>query len=288
MTTLMNRRLIFITATFAAIGAMGLNSARADLAYAYAEQSVTFRVTVGSGSITAGTQTLSSATSAVVDPPGTSVSHLGTNDALQSYIGSAAPPENTFTQLGLVNPNYAHGDTQISATGIFGTGFTAQSVAEAYVIAPNPAAANSDGNWLLRQNFTVSDAATFLHFNYDWNNKLVGTIVGNGTADGEYKLDITVNDITSGIVLVYSNSITELNHTFASPPNFSLTTGDTNHQFDTGNSFQAGHTYQLLISGDTGVSVRAVPEPSSFALIGIGLAGAVGLLHRRKREQAAI
>lgn len=277
-------RWILAASAVVALAGMGRNEARADIAYGYATQSVTFKVTPGAGTISGGTQTARTGDSAVLSPGG-SESMLGTNDALQSYIGSSRPPENSFGPIGMVNPNYAHGDTLISSQNLFGAGFTAQSVAESYLTS---GAGNADGNWHFAQLFTVSSATdTKLNFVYSYSNTITGAVTGIGTADSTYAVDITINNVTTGTtVLVFNNApISELNHSLSSPPSFTLSDSDPNHQFDTGNLFRAGQTYQLLISGSTTVNT-AVPEPSSLALIGLGLAGTFGFVRLRKRSAA--
>jgi len=257
--------------------ALAAGDARATF-YAYAVQQTTGYTFAGG---TVGTLTpLSSTSSAQVGSISGSEAHVGGLDALQSYVGSARPGENTFTALGQVNPDYARGDALVTAPpGNFGT----NNVAEAYLIGPGNSAGS--GSWAVSAPVTVATpSALTLAFNY--TNQLIVNNTGvpvPGTVAADFSYTFTLQDANG--VVIFTSSPTAING------NASLTVpGSINRPGSGSIAILTGllsvGTYTATISGSEHTFINSVPEPSSVLLSAVGI-GVLGLVMRKRLSRDA-
>ena len=201
-----------VSKIFAALAATailaGLSaSVRADIAYGYAEQTISnVSLTPSTGSLTGitlvNTSTLDGAT-----VNGSGVSKSDAVDAAQTYFGPSAPPENTFTRTatGAVpgGTSFTRGDVQI--TGL-GTGNAATSVvSESLLNGTGPTSETANAASTATVTFTPSASGT-LAVKYDYANDLFVVATGSGTATASYNFDFTIKNAAGLIVFQYGAS----------------------------------------------------------------------------------
>jgi hypothetical protein len=248
-------------------------AARANF-YAYAVQQTSNYTFTGA---TVGTFTpLTSTSAAQVGSVSGSEAHTGTLDALQSYVGPGGtrPPENTFDPLGLVHPDYARGDAQITI-GPFGT----KNVAESFLIGPGNSAGS--GSWAVNAPITLT-AAGVLTLGFNFTNQLTVRNTGvpfPGSAAADFSYTFTIQNAAGDTV--FSSSPLAINK------NASLTTIGTIDLPTSGpititTGTLAAGTYTGTIAGSEHVFINSVPEPGSMGLLLIGLGALVGVGFRKR------
>ena len=251
--------------------------ARADF-YGYAEQSLSnFNFT----GVTTGTRSTGSSSSAVQSAlPGGSEAHIAVEDALQSYVGPTGtrPAENTFTAVGLVNPNYVRGDALITPT------YAINNVAEGYLIGAGQS--SGSGAWSIAVPITLSATGTVtLDFNYSNLIHILnsGTLPGSVTAS--YAFDFSISRTGGGVLFDSSPDVVNASASLTSAGEIFVPVGggpSAGTVSITSTSLTAG-TYEATLTGSERVflNARAVPEPSTLILLGLG---GVGLMARRMRQ----
>jgi hypothetical protein len=269
-------RMLSVAAVLAFVG----GSARdvvADYFYGYAHQSYSSLALTGGTIGSFGTGSQSSA--AQIGIPGGSEAHTDALDAIQSYVGPVGtrPAENLFTPLGQVNPDYIRGDSLIS------NAFGLSSVAEGYKVFPGTAAGS--GSSTLSTSFTLTAPGTVtLTFNY---SQLVSVIQSSllGSVSASSTFDFNIHDALSGQT-VFDSSPNALNTSFSLTGTGSAGVVTNSGNFSITSSQLTAGTYQVTITEGSRVFIsNPVPEPSSLILIGLGLAGIVPFV-RRKRSQS--
>jgi hypothetical protein len=257
--------------------------ARADL-YGYSVlETSTYTLSGG----TVGTISPNSLTSAAqLGSPSGSESHVGTQDALQSYVGAGAgrPAENTFTPKGMTTPDYTRADALIGSP-IFST----NGVAEAFLsIGAN---AGGAGAWSSSLPITLAASGSVtLSFHYTDELSVVNTGSSPGAVQADFSYLFSIQNSAGNLVFISApNAVNEAislislgSTTIPGSGSLSITSG----------TLAAG-TYTATISGanhvfmndPVGTIVPVVPEPSSFVLVCVGFAGLVGLAWRRHRRE---
>jgi hypothetical protein len=270
MITSRKKRLGGMLALSAAL-ALWAGTARADYS-GYAEQQISGLGFTGAAIGTLGTGSQSNASQSGV--PSGNESHTDTLDALQSYVGpSGRPPENTYTPLGQVHPDYVRGDSQITSA------FILNSVAEGSKTFPGSSAGS--GSVSLSAPITVSSAgAVTLTFNYSnivsvFQNSPAGSV----SASVSFEFDIQ----NSSGANIFRSTPDAVN------VSFSLTGPGTAGASSSGSvtitsGVLAVGTYQATLTEGSRVFINAVvPEPSSFVLLGVGGLSAFILVRRTRR-----
>jgi hypothetical protein len=176
--------------------------ARADL-YGYAEQTTNNFSFTGAtiGALSPGTS--SSAVQTAV--PGGFEAHLGIMDVLQSYVGPGPrPAENTFTPIGLVNPNYVRGDALITPT------FSISNVAEGYLVGPGQS--TGSGAWSVTAPITVAANGT-VTLSFDFANQIhvLNTGSPSGAVTASYTFEFSIAAI--GGTVLFDSAPGEVNGT---------------------------------------------------------------------------
>jgi hypothetical protein len=287
---------------------MGMASnARADFAYAFAEQTISnLRLTAQTGTLTPvapnPTQTGTATGASTSGLPG--VSFNDSTDALQSYVGTPAPPaQNTFTKFATlpgappvgpgVQPttptaSFTRGDAAFqSATNLlFSTGVTVANVAESYL---NNVVGQSSGvgGWSITASFTPT-VTTVITASYNVTNDIYTSTGGNAAAQANFKFGLTVKNATG--TTLFEVSPDEGNQQSGSPPNgVELVNTNVAVSGTSALAFVAGTTYSVTFAGSeqTFVSVAsAIPAPASIVMLGLGF-GTVGLVRFRNRRARA-
>ncbi len=266
-------------------------NARADFAYAYAEQTVN-ALTITSTVLT-GNQTGNS-TSASATINGSGVSTNAPLDTLQAYLGAPPPaPQNDYTKYstqggGPQAGDFARGDAVITnPAGLFlPGGANTSNVAESYISSGGTGTGlfTSSGNWTLSGSFTT--AASSVTVGYNYANDIIALVSGNGSASASFKLSISIKDQHGHEV---DASPAELNTALSAPPNGAelITTGSSSATLSLA-GLTAGDVYSISMSGTelTAVSL-AVPEPSSLVLCGVASVMGLAVARIRRKRSAA-
>jgi hypothetical protein len=274
-----------------AIGCLG--TSKADIAYSYAEQTITGLTVTGTG-LSAITQTgTTTNASAVLNGSGSA-----TNDPLdtpQAYVGaSPVAPQNLYTSKwaflggGPNTGDFTRGDALLSTGSLFrGPGMSAQNVAESILGTGGATSglATASGSWSFAGTFTSTGPSVTV--SYNWLNDILDSVTGpTASAQSSFKLDITIKDQHGHDV---DATPTELNEVLSAPPNSPeiMTSGSGSATLSLA-GLTAGDVFTISISGTELSSAQlapAVPEPGTFALAGMG--GVVALaFHAIRRRRA--
>ena len=260
-----------------AVGSTG--QAKANF-YAYAVQQTDTYTFTGA---TLGTFTpLSSTSAAQVGTLSGSEAHVGAFDALQSYVGTARPPENTFTALGQTNPDYVRGDALVTSAP---SAFTTNNVAEAYLVGSGNSAGS--GSWAVSAPVTfATTGALTLAFHYTNNLTLVNT--GSpvpGTVAADYGYSVTIQNAAGAIV--FQSSPTAVNDSVSLTAAGTVTLPGSGTLSITSSTLAAG-TYTATISGSEHTFINSVPEPGSIVSLTLGLAVVAGCYSRKVRGRGKL
>jgi hypothetical protein len=284
-----------ITKVFAAFAAAAMvaglaTSARADIAYGYAEQTISNVMLLPSVGTLTGVGAINTSTldGATVNGSGTGTSNP--LDALQTYFGPSAPPENTFsrTATGVLpgGPSFTRGDVQIAN---FPTAPVGNVVSES--LANGTGAFSDTGNAALTASFTFTPSATgTLTIKYTYANDIYVVTTGTGSATASYNFDFNVRDAGGNIAFRYGTNpdSANTNLTLSAPGQGPEILGGGTDMVTTG-VLNAGQNYTLTFTEKTATSVAlaAIPEPGPIALAAVagGFAIATGALRRFRRPR---
>jgi hypothetical protein len=249
-------------------------AARADF-YAYSVQQTSNYSFTGA---TAGTLTPGTTTSAVqVASISGFDSHVGGLDAAQAYVGPAGgkPPENTFTPKGQVDAPYARGDALLTLPP---NAATTNNVAELFLTEPGSASAT--GAWSISASLTLAaDGTVSLSFDFTNQLTLVHTGLPPGTVQASFTYNFTIQDAAGNVV--FSSAPSQINHSVSLTAQGMVDVPGSGSITITSTTLTAG-TYRGTISGVETVFANAVPEPSSVALVALGVVGLGGVAVRRR------
>jgi hypothetical protein len=279
---------------FAALAASALvtglaGSARADIAYGYAEQTISNVMLLPAAGTLGGVTINNTSTTDGATTDGSGISRSDPIDAPQTYFGPSAPPENTFVRTATgVNPggpSFTRGDVQIAGLG---TGSPVGNVvSESMLNGTGPHSETGQSTLTATVTFTPS-ANGALTIKYNFANDLYVVATGAGTATASYNFDFTIKDSAGNIVFRYGSTpqSANTNLTLSSPPGGPEVFGNGMDTVTTG-TLQAGQAYTLAFSEKTATSVTlaAVPEPGPIALAAVagGLMLATGAVRRFRR-----
>jgi hypothetical protein len=267
-------------------------SARADIAYAYAEQTISnVSLTPASGTLSSvSVQDTSTLDGATVNGNGTSRSDP--LDAPQTYFGPSPPPENTFARTALGNPpsgvSFTRGDVQIANLNTSAVG---NAVSESLLNGGGPASETGNSALTATVQFTPS-ANTVLNIGYHYANDLYAVTTGAGVATASYNFDFTIKDSSGNVVYQYGSSplSTNTNLTGSAPPQSPEIIRSGSDTVTTP-TLLAGTTYTLVFTDKTATSVAlaAVPEPGTMTLAAMagGLMIISGAFRRFRRPSKA-
>jgi len=274
-----------------AIGWLG--TSKADVAYAYAQQSITGLTVTGTG-LSNGTMTgTASSASAVIN--GVGVATNNPTDTPQAYVGAAPPaPQNSYVKYstqggGPQAGDFSRGDSIITGTSLFTTaGMNATNVAESVLNTANTGLglATGNGSWSLAGTFRST--GTSVTVGYNWANDILDAVTGAGaSAQSSFKMSITIKDQHGNAI---DASPSELNAALSAPPNSPeiITSGSGSAVLSLA-GLTAGDVLTISITGTELSSAQlspAIPEPGTFALAGMGgaLALAFHAIRRRTRK----
>jgi len=283
-----------LVASAAVIVATGwAGTTKADIAYSYAEQTLTGVSVTGTG-LTGGTMT-GTATSASAVINGVGVATNNPTDTPEAYVGAAPPaPQNSFVKYstqggGPQAGDFSRGDALLTGTSIFTTaGMSASNVAESVLNSANTPSglATGNGSWSLAGTF--SSTGTSVTVGYSFLNDILDAVTGAGaSAQSSFKVTITIKDQHAHEV---DATPSELNTALSAPPNSPeiITSGSGSAVLSLA-GLTAGDVLTISISGTELSSAQlapAVPEPGTFALAGMGgaLALALHAIRRRTRK----
>lgn len=200
---------------------------------------------------------------------------------------------NTSTHISTAIANYGLGDMFISGTAIGAGGTQGLTRANTAAMGPiNTGGANStiQNSADVTANFTTSSTMNvFFHLDYDIFVKTFVSLLAGETAAATASTGwgLNIADNTTGNQNFFSWNPVELARNFST---FSDAPGAQRLYQSIGGIdspiglLTAGHNYSLTISQNSNASVRdlarAIPEPGSLALLGLGLMGLAAMRRR--------
>jgi len=272
---------------------MGWNGvSRADIAYAYAEQTLTAISVTGTGltnGVTSGT-----ATSASAAINGVGVATNNPTDTLQAYVGAAPPaPQNSYVKYGTSGGgsqagDFSRGDAVLSGTSLFTTaGMNTSNVAETQVSTAGSGngLGTGNGSWSIAGTFNTT--GTSVTVGYNWANDIVALVSGGiASAQSSFKVTISIKDQHGHEV---DATPADLNAALSAPPNGpEIITSGTGSATLSLAGLTAGDLFGIAISGtelSSGQLTASVPEPGSMALAGLGGALVLAFQAYRRRTR---
>ena len=282
---------------FAALSALAIvagltTQVRADIAYGYAQQTISnVSLTATSGTLNGvtlvNTSTLDGAT-----VNGSGISKSDPLDALQTYFGPGAPPENTFTRTALGAPpagvSFTRGDVQILGVGT--PIASASVVSESLLNGSGPSSETANSALTATVTFTPSVTST-LAVTYSYANDIYVATTGAGAATASYNFDFTIKNAAGLIVFQYgaSPASANTNASLSAPPPGGEVIRSGTDTVTTTSTLVGGQNYTLIFSvkSASSVTIAAVPEPSPIALLGVmGTIGGAASQWKRRRAKA--
>jgi hypothetical protein len=273
---------------------MGWNGvSRADIAYAYAEQTMTGITVTGTG-LAGATMTGTATSAAAVVSGGAGDAHANPTDTLQAYAGAAPPaPQNSYVKYatsggGTQAGDFSRGDAVLSGTSLFTTaGMNTSNVAETQVSTAGSGngLGIGSGSWSIAGTFNTT--GTSVTVSYNWANDIVAMVAGGiASAESSFKVSITIKDQHGHSI---DASPAELNEALSAPPNGPelITTGTGSTTLSLA-GLTAGDVFGIAISGtelSSGQLTASVPEPGSMALAGLGGALVLAFQAYRRRTR---
>jgi hypothetical protein len=281
----LTRRLATALVALALVGGWAAN-ARADIAYAFAEQTISALSISPAGTPVGGVSTFTQDSSTV---NGSGISNSATLDAPQAYQGGAPPaPENLFTRYAPGSPpvspttpaDFTRGDVVIASLAAATN--SSSVVAESYLNSATPKTETGNGGLGASFSFRPTTAGP-LTITYSYSNDIFAFTTGSGSASANYHFDITIKDAAGTVV--FNSATPETNLSLSAPPQGGeiIRSGT---QSVTSPSLLTTTNYTVIFSSTAQSSVAAVPEPDVVALVGAGgaLTLAVGAARRRARR----
>jgi hypothetical protein len=137
---------------------------------------------------------------------------------------------------------------------------------------------SGSGAWSLSAPLTLTSiGAVTLTFNFANELQLLND--GNGTAQGKYSFNVSIQTPTGGVV--FDESPSSVNRSLSLLSAGSIDSISSGTVVLTSNTLSAG-SYFITVSGNESAfgSVTQVPEPATLSVIGLGC---VALLARRRR-----
>jgi len=281
-------KLLGLLTAFALMAGLSAN-ARADIAYAYAEQTISgVTLTPSSGTLTAvGSLNTSTLDGATVN--GSGISKSDPLDALQTYFGPTPPPENTFvrTATGVLpaGASFTRGDVQIANLN---TAAATGNVVSESLLNTTSGPASETGNSALTATFIFTPTNTStLSVKYSYLNDIYVATTGLGAASASYNFDFTIKDAAGNVVFLYGSTPQSANTNLAlsAPPQGGEIIRTGTDTVTTG-TLTGGATYTLIFTEKTATSVAlSVPEPGSMTLAAVagGLMIVTGAVRRFRR-----
>jgi hypothetical protein len=277
----------------AVVAVLGLSQAiprqaRADFAYAYAEQTISGLTITPTGAVTpVGTFSSQAQDSTTFNGVGNSNSDPA--NPLQAYQGGLPQaPENSFMRYApgtppaspTTPPSFTRGDVLFTNGG--GTNSSAV-VAESFINTGPGSPTSETGNAGIAAslNFTLS-TATALTINYNYSNDLFVFTSASGTAKANYLFNIVIKDNTGAVV--FNSTTDNTNLSLASPPNGAEVIRSGTESVVTP-TLNTGIEYTIVFTEQTQTSVTAVPEPGSLSLALLAIGGLIPIGYRMKRRR---
>jgi len=268
----------------AVLVSVAAGSARADFAYAFAEQTIS-NLAIAPAVIPAGTLTSFAQDSTTLNGSGSSSGDP--LDPLQAFQGGVpAAPQNFFGRdaPGILPTSPTTPASFTRGDALFTPATTTLAVvAESLINTNSPVGARSlTGNAGIAAsfNFTVA-TSTALTISYNYSNDLYVLAASTGLAKANFLFNITIKDNAGNVV--FNSTTDNTNLSLSAPPNGSEVIKSGSESVVTG-LLSTGTQYTIIFTEQAQSAVTAVPEPASMALLAIGLLIPIG--YRMKRRHA--
>jgi len=272
--------------------------ARADIGYAYAEQTISGLAITPTAPLTL-VGLVNTTTQDNTTQNGSGLSNSDPLNALEAYqplSGYPGPGQDSYVRFATGNPptsrvgNFTRADVVIASLAP-GTN-SSSVVSESFLnTTQSPAVSTETGGSGLTASlgFTLS-SATALTLSYNWANDIFAFNTGGASATANFKFNITIKNATTGAV-VFSSATSTTNVSLAAPPSGNEIGPITGTDTVTTPTLATGVTYSLVFSSTAQTSVQAaVPEPGSMSLVAAAgvLTLVVGAVRRRMSRGATV